>query len=116
MHRAGALLLILAGAWLPGQARAGELRLWIAQAALPLLVLLWVPELAPRRTWLRLLPWGLLVFGTLLQAPAQPAPGAALAVLLVQLGWLGAGLLGLGAAAQPVGQRAQDGQGQGHQG
>jgi len=101
MHRAGALLLILAGAWLPGQARAGELRLWIAQAALPLLVLLWVPELAPRRTWLRLLPWGLLVFGTLLQAPAQPAPGAALAVLLVQLGWLGAGLLGLGAAAQP---------------
>ncbi|MEZ4473876.1 MAG: O-antigen ligase family protein [bacterium] len=91
---AGLAAVALAIAWLPGQTAAGALRLWIAVGALPVLWA-WRGRALPGAAW----AWVCLAALALVAAISSPAPGAAVAVALTQLGWVVA--LGLGAWARP---------------
>ncbi|MCK6526552.1 hypothetical protein L6R50_03025 [Myxococcota bacterium] len=89
---AGAALVALAVAWLPGQARAGAVRAWLAWGVLPLAVaLLPGARAVPARRWL---PWAGLAVLALARAPGSADPGGGLAAWVTHSGWIAALALG----------------------
>lgn len=91
----GVLLVVIALAWLPGQDRAGALRLWITGGAGLLLVRPWFRRLGRRELALAL-PWGALLLFVLGSCASVAAPRAALRQALLVGAWLSGLLLGLG--------------------
>lgn len=89
---AGTAVVALAVAWLPGQARAGAIRAWLAWGVLPLTVaLLPGARAVPPRRWL---PWAGLAVLALARAPGSADPGGGLAAWMTHSGWIAALALG----------------------
>lgn len=98
---AGPLLIAVVAAWLPGQLQASTARWWLLGGVLPLVVAVRVAGrgLTDIPGWrLAALPFGALAAWSAASALWVPAPGAALRVALLQLGWAAAVLVGLAAA------------------